>query len=59
MIFLLSADHVTARARCLTVRVSDRTVHHLISIGYLSLERREAATAVACALEAWICDNIP
>ena len=34
MIFLLSADHVTARARCLTVRVSDRTVRHLISTGY-------------------------
>jgi hypothetical protein len=27
--------------RCLTVRVSDRIVRHLISIGYLSLESRE------------------
>jgi hypothetical protein len=45
--------------RCLTVRVSDREVRHLISTGYLSLESREAAAAVACALEAWICDNVP
>jgi hypothetical protein len=44
--------------RCLTVRVSDRTVRHLISIGYLSLESSEAAAAVACALEAWIYDNV-
>jgi hypothetical protein len=44
--------------RCLTVRVSDREVRHLISTGYLSLESREAAAAVACALEAWIYDNI-
>jgi hypothetical protein len=29
--------------RCLTVRVNDRTVRHLISTGYLSLESREAA----------------
>jgi len=40
--------------RCLTVRVSDRTVRHLISSGYLSLESSEAAAAVAIALEAWI-----
>jgi hypothetical protein len=45
--------------RCLTVRVSDRTVRHLISIGYLSLESRETAAAVAIALEAWIYDNLP
>jgi hypothetical protein len=45
--------------RCLTVRVSDRIVRHLISTGYLSLESREAAAAVACALEARICDNVP
>jgi hypothetical protein len=45
--------------RCLTVRVSDRTVRHLISTGYLSLERREEAAAVAIALEAWIYDNLP
>jgi hypothetical protein len=38
--------------RCLTVRVSDRIVRHLISTGYLSLESREAAAAVAVALEA-------
>jgi hypothetical protein len=44
--------------RCLTVRVSDRIVRHLISSGYLSLERRDVAAAVACALEAWIYDNI-
>jgi hypothetical protein len=36
--------------RCLTVRVSDRIVRHLISTGYLSLESRKAAAAVACAL---------
>ena len=29
--------------RCLTVRVSDRTVRHLISTGYLSLESRSGA----------------
>jgi hypothetical protein len=40
--------------RCLTVRVSDRTVRHLISTGYLALESREAAAYVAFALEAWI-----
>jgi hypothetical protein len=45
--------------RCLTVRVSDRTVRHLISTGYLALESREAAAAVAIALEAWIYDNVP
>ena len=45
--------------RCLTVRVSDRTVRHLISTGYLSLESREDAAAVAIALEAWIYDNLP
>jgi hypothetical protein len=45
--------------RCLTVRVSDRIVMHLISTGYLSLESREDAAAVAIALEAWIYDNLP
>jgi hypothetical protein len=40
--------------RCLTVRVSDRTVRHLISTGYLALESSEAAATVAIALEAWI-----
>ena len=45
--------------RCLTVRVSDRTVRHLISTGYLSLESRETAAAIAIALEAWIHDNVP
>jgi len=44
--------------RCLTVRVSDRTVRRLISNGYLCLERRDAAAAVAIALEAWIADNL-
>jgi len=44
--------------RCLTVRVSDRTVRHLISTGYLFLERSEEAAAVAIALEAWIADNL-
>ena len=43
--------------RCLTVRVSDDQVRRLISNGYLSLERSEAA-AVAIALEAWIADNL-
>jgi hypothetical protein len=43
---------------CLTVRVSDRTVRHLISAGYLSLESSYAAAAVAIALEAWIADNL-
>jgi hypothetical protein len=33
-------------------------VRHLISTGYLSLESREAAAAIACALEAWIYDNV-
>ena len=44
--------------RCLTVRVSDRQVRHLISTGYLSLESSVAAAAVASALEAWISDNL-
>jgi hypothetical protein len=45
--------------RCLTVRVSKNLVRHLISTGYLSLERSEEAAAVAIALEAWIYDNLP
>jgi hypothetical protein len=45
--------------RCLTVRVSDRTVRHLISTGYLSMESSGAQPAVAFALEAWISDNVP
>ena len=45
--------------RCLTVRVGDREVRHLISRGYLSLENREVKAAVAIALEAWIYDNLP
>ena len=45
--------------RCLTVRVNDRIVRHLISTGYLSLESRESAPMVAIALEAWIYDNLP
>jgi hypothetical protein len=44
--------------RCLTVRFNDRVVRHLISIGYLSLESKEDATAIAVNLEAWIYDNI-
>ena len=44
--------------RCLTVRVSDRVVRHLISTGYLSLESSEVAAKIAIALEAWIYDNI-
>ena len=44
--------------RCLTVRVSDRQVRHLISNDYLSLERSEVAAAVAIALEAWIADKL-
>jgi hypothetical protein len=44
--------------RCLTVRVNDRTVRHLISTGYLSLESRDVAASVAIALEAWISDSI-
>jgi hypothetical protein len=44
--------------RYLTIRINDRTVRHLISTGYLSLESREEAAAVAIALEAWICDNV-
>jgi hypothetical protein len=43
--------------RCLTVRVSDRIVRHLISTGYLSLESRDVAASVAIALEAWISDS--
>ena len=55
----LQAHRARARMglRCLTVRVSDRTVGHLISTGYLSLESRESAPMVAIALEAWICDS--
>ena len=45
--------------RCLTVRVSDRIVRHLISTGYLSLESSESAAYVGFALEAWIYDNLP
>jgi hypothetical protein len=45
--------------RCLTVRVNDRTVRHLISTGYLTLESSGTAAYVACALEAWIYDNLP
>jgi hypothetical protein len=45
--------------RCLTVRVGDREIRHLISRGYLSLENREVKAAVANALEAWIYDNLP
>ena len=44
---------------CLTVRVSDREVRHLISRGYLSLESSEKEASVAIALEAWIYDNLP
>jgi len=57
----LQAHRARARMglRCLTVPVSDCTVRHLISTGYLSLERREVAAAVAIALEAWIYDNVP
>ena len=44
--------------RCLTVRIGDRTVRHLISTGYLSLESRDVAASVAFALEAWIYDNV-
>jgi hypothetical protein len=56
----LQAHRARARLglRCLTVRVSDRTVRHLISTGYLALESREAAAYVAFALEAWISDNV-
>jgi hypothetical protein len=43
--------------RCLTVRVNDRVVRHLITTGYLSLESRDVAASVAIALEAWISDN--
>jgi hypothetical protein len=34
-------------------------VRHLISTGYLSLERSGTTPAVAIALEAWIYDNLP
>jgi hypothetical protein len=44
--------------RCLTVRVSDRIVRHLITTGYLSLESRDVPASVAIALEAWIYDNV-
>ena len=44
--------------RCLTVRVNDRVVRHLITTGYLSLESRDVAASVAIALEAWIYDNV-
>jgi hypothetical protein len=44
--------------RCLTVRVGDRTVRHLISTGYLSPDSRDTPAAVAIALEAWIYDNV-
>jgi hypothetical protein len=37
--------------RCLTVRVGDREIRHLISRGYLSLENREVKAAVAIALD--------
>jgi hypothetical protein len=48
-----------ARARMLTVRVNESIVRHLISTGYLSLERSGTTPAVAIALEAWIYDNLP
>jgi hypothetical protein len=56
----LQAHRARARMglRCLTVRVSDRTVRHLISTGYLALESSKAAAYVAFALEAWISDNL-
>jgi hypothetical protein len=44
--------------RCLTIRVTNRTLRHLISTGYLSLESSEVAAKIAIALEAWIYDNI-
>ena len=44
--------------RCLTVRVGDRTVRHLISTGYLCPEGSKEAAAVAIALEAWIYDDL-
>ena len=44
--------------RCLTVRVNDRTVRHLIGTGYLSLDSSKSAPMVAIALEAWIYDNL-
>jgi hypothetical protein len=44
--------------RCLMVRVNESIVRHLISTGYLSLERSGATPAVAIALEAWIYDNV-
>jgi hypothetical protein len=45
--------------RCLMVRVGDRTMRHLISTGYLSLESRDVPASVAIALEAWIHDQVP
>jgi hypothetical protein len=59
-----SASKRTARGPewgcvCLTVRVSDRIVRHLISTGHLSPESRESALYVTSALEAWIYDNVP
>jgi hypothetical protein len=44
---------------CLTLRVNGRTVRHLISTGHLALESSESVAYVACALEAWIYDNLP
>ena len=43
----LQADRWRRRLglRCLTVRVNDRIVRHLISRGYLSLESSDATTA--------------
>ena len=58
-----AAKRVQAQARlgfrCLTVRVGDREVRHLVSTGYLSLENHKVKAAVAIALEAWIYDNLP
>ncbi len=56
----LPAHRARARMglRCLTIRVSDRQVRHLISTGYLSLESSYSAAAVAIALEALIGDNL-
>jgi hypothetical protein len=49
---------MSAHSRSPWLRVSDRTVCHLISTGYLSLESRDVAASVAIALEAWIYDNV-
>ena len=56
----MQAHRTRARVglRFLTVRVNDRTVRHLITTGYLSLESRDVAASVAIALEAWISDNL-